>query len=161
MARAASSTGKMAPVSLFTSMQLTKMVFWSMAAASASGGRWPELSGFTYTTSKPSFSNSRQGFNTESCSAAVVTILFPRRLRAWAAPKRARLLASVPPLVKVISSAWAPSRWATKARASSTRCRARKPRVCREDGLPYSSTISSRARSATGRSTWVVALLSR
>ena len=68
--------------------------------------------------------SSRQGFSTESCSAAVVTILFPKRLRAWTAPKMAKLLDSVPPLVKTTSSGWAPSRRATRARASSSCFRA-------------------------------------
>ena len=71
------------------------------------------------------------------------------------------MLASVPPLVKKTSSGWAPSRAATRARASSTSFLARKPRVCREEGLPYSSTIAARAFSATAGSTWVVALLSK
>ena len=88
-------------------------------------------------------------------------IFRPIRFLAWAAPKRARLLASVPPLVKVSSSGRAPSRAATAARAASIRCRAAKPLVCREEGLPYSSVISSTAAWAASGSTGVVALLSR
>ena len=59
----------------------------------------------------------------------VVTICIPMRFRAYAAPKIARLLLSVPPEVKNTSSSLAPKAAAILRRASVSACSARKPRV--------------------------------
>jgi hypothetical protein len=120
MAFAAACTGKMAPVSLLTSITLTNIVFSSMAFWSCSSESPPDGSGFKKTNSKPCFSSSFKGFSTESCSTAVVTIRFPRRFPASAAPNRARLLASVPPEVNTSSPGLAPSREAITPLAASS-----------------------------------------
>jgi hypothetical protein len=52
-----------------------------------------------------------------------------RTLTAW-------LFASVPPLVKTISSTWLPSKLATSDRARSTAAFAGAPAQCWLDGLP-------------------------
>ena len=73
----------------------------------------------------------------------------------------ARSFASVPPDVKTISSACAPTRRATSARASSTAARAARPDACVLDGLPGSARNAAAIASATSGRTGVVALWSR
>ena len=97
---AMSFSGSKTPVSLFTAITLTKIVFASMAASNFSFGIFPSASGCTYTTSKPSFSSCAIVLSTAGCSIAVVTILLPARFFACAAPKIAMLSLSVPPDVK-------------------------------------------------------------
>ena len=76
-------------------------------------------------------------------------------------PKTAMLFASVAPLVKVTSSGAAPSRPATRSRASSSARRAARPTACADDGLPKVSSISGRIAPHTPGSSGVVALWSR
>jgi hypothetical protein len=64
----------------------------------------------------------------------------------------------VPPDVKTISSAAAPTRRATSARASSTAARAARPGACVLDGLPGSARSAAAIASATSGRTGVVAL---
>ena len=100
MRAAASSTGKRAPVSLFTIIMLTRAVRPVTAWATASGSICPLWSGWMRVTFQPWSSRCFTAAPTEECSAVVVTISSARRFLASAAPKMARLLASLPPEVK-------------------------------------------------------------
>jgi hypothetical protein len=82
----------------------------------------------------------------EACSIADTS----RRARPL--PARARLLASVPPLVKITPSGAAPTRAATAARASSTIRRPARPQRCTEEGLPQWLSAAVIAAAASGRS---------
>ena len=80
--------------------------------------------------------------------------------RAQYRPLTARLSASVPPLVKITSLGRAPNTSAICSRDSSTTRRARRPALCRDEGLPSwpsSSVIAARASGSIG----VVAAWSR
>ena len=66
--------------------------------------------------------------------------------------------ASVPPEVKTISSASAPSRLATWPRASSTASCAARPKACVLDGLPKCSARNGSIASFTLGAIGVVAL---
>ena len=145
---AASSTGKMAPVSLLTIIMLTSTVSGRSAASRAAADTQPLASGVSRVISQPSFSSAPQAAATEGCSIAVVMICRPARFFAAAAPKTARLLASVPPEVKVMVSGAAPSSPATVRRAASNSCSASKPAVWREEGFPQHAVIISYALSA-------------
>ena len=81
--------------------------------------------------------------------------------REVAGPRIARLVASVAPPVKTISSAAAPISCATSARARSTASCARRPSAYAEDGLPNSPRRNGSIASSTWASTGVVALWSR
>ena len=75
-------------------------------------------------------------------------------------PLTARLSASVPPPVKTTSFGPAPKAAANRSRDSSTTRRARRPAVCRDDGLPV--RVSSAVNASTAAdSIGVVAAWSR
>ncbi len=77
-------------------------------------------------------------------------------------PWSARLSASLPPLVKTISSAAQPSSAATSPRPASSNAFAGRPAQCPLDGLPKPSPSSAAAMaSRTSGATGVVALKSR
>ncbi len=63
---------------------------------------------------------------------------FPRRFLTSAAPKTARLFDSVPPEVKTTCPPLAPSADSTCPAACVTRFSAATPRVCSDEGFPYS-----------------------
>ncbi len=69
-----------------------------------------------------------------------------------------RLLDSVAPEVKTISSGCAPKKRATRARASSSAAVASSPIPCRDEGLPKRSvmygSIASTTRGSTGFADW-------
>ena len=67
---------------------------------------------------------------------AVVTMRFPARFFAWAAPRIAMLSLSVPPEVKYTSFGWAERRCARISRAAVISRSAAKPLLCSEEGLP-------------------------
>ena len=100
IASAAASTGMRTPVSLFTSIMLTRIVSPVMARSTCSDEICPVASGIRYSTVKPSRSSCSITRRTEGCSTAVVTIRFPRLPLRFTAPNRAILFASVPPEVK-------------------------------------------------------------
>ena len=75
-------------------------------------------------------------------------------------PSSARLLASVPPLVKITLRGAAPASPATSRRAPSIMARARRPSAWTEEALPMSAIASSAASRALGRN-GAVALWSR
>ena len=77
---------------------------------------------------------------------------------AKATPLIARLLASLPPPVKTISSGDAPINAATCARAFSTAAWAIRPYSCELDGLPNASSRNGSMASRTAGSIGVVAL---
>src|SRR6478736_553106 len=84
-----------------------------------------------------------------------------RSAAAIAMPLIARLLASVPPLVKTMSPARSPSIRATRARASDSASAAASPTVWWLDGLPYQRVRYGIIASSTSGRTGVVAALSR
>lgn len=153
--------GKTVPTSLLTAIRLTSTVSGVTACASTSGEMRPSPSGFTYTTSAPRFSSSFMGFKTLGCSMAVVTTRRPRFLRASYAPKIAKLFASVPPEVNVISARETPKTAATLSRASSSARDAAKPSACRLEGFPNVWVIASSAASTASLHGFVVEELSR
>src|SRR5262249_28235072 len=129
---------------------------WAPACAATR----PSGCGATRRTGWPSRSSKRQHSSVAGCSIVVVTTAC-RSSRALIVPRIAILLASVPPLVKTISSARAPISAATSARACSTPSRARRPSACDDDGLPKSSRRNGSISFRTSGSTGVVALWSR
>ena len=108
---------------------LTNIVSGRSAASRAESGAQPLPSGTSRVTSQPSFSSWPQAAATEGCSIAVVTICRPPRALAAAAPNIARLLAYVPPEVKVISRGSACRFRAKIARAAASFSAARCPGV--------------------------------
>jgi hypothetical protein len=92
------------------------------------------------------------------CSTALVMMWLPLSFNAQATPLRARLLASLPPLVKTISSLSAPSRSATWLRARSSAALAPEAAQCALDGLPKWPSRNGRIAAATAGSTGVLAL---
>src|SRR5579863_468740 len=125
---AASVTGAIvwiAPTSALASPSVTRAVSAPTCRVIASGLTRPSESGATRTISNPALSSAVKGASIDECSIAVVTIC--RRADKRAAPKIARLLASVPPLVKTIDRVGAPSSRATRSRARSSSRRARWP----------------------------------
>ena len=137
------------------------MVLSSTASSTAWGVMIPSAVGGRSTVSKPVSARCFTGASTDSCSMAVVITLLPRRRAAIAPPRMARLFPSLPQEVKNSSSPRAPSTSASSRRAEARACSAKKPRRWREEGFPYSSRISSKARLAAPGLTLVVALLSR
>jgi hypothetical protein len=101
----------------------------------------------------------RHGSSTALCSVRSVTTCRPRSALAAITPSSARLLDSVAPEVKTISSGAAPSSAATWARAVSMRRAAAKPKACAEPALPKvpASVRHSPITCATAASTGVVA----
>jgi len=77
--------------------------------------------------------------------------------RARPAPVRARLLASVPPLVNTTCAGRAPTSAATCSRAVSSSARAARPKPCTDDGFPTVASASVMAAATAGR-TGAVAL---
>ena len=69
-------------------------------------------------SSQPSRASLFKGSSTALCSVAAVTRWRPRFFKPGTAPLSARLLASVPPLVKMTRPGWRPSRSAPKMRPS-------------------------------------------
>ena len=151
-----SATGRITPVSLFTSIMDTRAVSGRRAAASCPAPMRPARSGFKYVTSYPCRSRSLQVSSTAACSIAVVTMCFPRR-RFSSIPRRsAQLSLSVPQEVKNNSAGEQPTAAATVSRPSFTRWAACRAYPYREEGLPNCPRASTMASTASGR-TGVVA----
>ncbi len=151
---ATSVKGWMVPTSLLASITDTNAVRSSRAPARASRSTTPPASTGTIPTRKPSRSRRSTLWRTAWCSTAVVTTPSPRpRWRAeWAAPFTARLSASVPPPVKMISPGRTPSAAATVSRASSMAVLAARAAACWPEGFPkMPDRKGSIASSASGR----------
>ncbi len=148
----------MQPVSLLTSMRLASLVPRSRAPRNRSGSTVPDGFGSTRHTSWPRSSRCAAQSRTDGCSIAEMT---NRSVVPASVPATARLFASVPPEVKVISSGRAPIRSATAARALSTASRARRPPSWRVEGFPGRSRRAAVIASRTAGSSGVVALWSR
>ncbi len=91
-------------------------------------------------------------FRTEGCSTAEA------RIRRRAEPWIARVLASVPPLVKTTAAGAAPASAATWMRASSIIARAARPKLCTDDGLPAARVNACCIASSAASRNGVVAL---
>src|SRR5437899_1456020 len=139
-----SRTGWIVPTSLLARPIDTRAV----PGVIASGSAWASRSTGAITTRRPSAWSRRAAPSTAWCSAAQVRIT-PEPGRRRAAPNNARLIASVPEDVKVISVRSALSAWAVRSRAWSRAARAARPSACRLDGLP-SGTLR-RATATSGR----------
>ena len=129
-AAATAATGCTVPTSLLASITLTSTVRSSTAAATAAGSTRPSPSTPTRTMSKPKRSRNSSVCSTAWCSTAVETMRSPTPASccAKATPFRARLIDSVPPLVKTTSPGRQPSTAATRSRASSMAACASRPR---------------------------------
>ena len=133
------------------------MVSERMARRTASGSTRPVPSTGRSVNSKPRDSRKRAGSSTAWCSTGLMMRCRPRPSFAYAAPMRAKLSASVAPLVKTISSASrAPIVRAMLSRASSTACRALCPKACTLLGLPNRSRWNGCMASSTRGSIGVV-----
>ena len=98
------------------------------------------------------------GPSTAWCSVTWVMTCRPRATQASATPLMARLLASVAPLVKMISRGWAPRTAATCSRASFTASSAAQPYWCvRLPALPKCSVRYGSIAATTRGSQGVVA----
>ena len=137
--RATSCTGKMQPVSLFTSIMLTSTVSSRRAWATCSTVTWPVLSGARYVTSYPCCCSSLHCSSTALCSTAVVMMCRPVWRPCHTAAEMAQLSDSVPQEVKCRFSGRHPRAPATTARPSSTRALASRPRGYWDEGFPNCS----------------------
>src|SRR5215831_7058396 len=143
----------------FARKTLTRSVGARSARSSAARSMTPCRSTSTTTRLKPSRSTNRAASCVAGCSTALITTCCPARSGvANAAPLIAWLVASVPPLVKTISSGSAPRSRATSPRASSTAVRARTPCSWALDGLPKHARKYGSIASTTAGSIGVVAL---
>ncbi len=148
----ASATGWVTPVSLLASIRQT---------TARPGAFSRSASQFRSATPSPSTGQVSTGrplalalSTTASCSVAPTMM---RSNPATTALSIARLLASVPPLRKVMEPALTPIRSATSARAASTIARAARPEAWIDEGLPPASRARATACAACGR-TLAVAL---
>ena len=133
-----SAIGWIVPTSLFASMTVTSVVRSVIARSTSAGSTRPYRSTRDLDDLEPELLRRWSSvWPTAWCSmGAVVTIRWPGALPAHAAPLRARLLASVPPLVNTISRASAPSR-ARQPLVGVVEGLARsRPKACTEEGLP-------------------------
>ena len=108
-------------------MTVTRAVRSVIAAATRAGSSSPPSSTGRYVTENPRPESARRALSTEKCSMFEVTTWSLPRGASASSPLIARLLASVPPEVKTISSGFAPISAATSARAWSTAREARCP----------------------------------
>ena len=127
------------------------------AMRDASASPWPSTG--TRSTAKPAASSRATGSAIAGCSIGLVTTC-PGEVSAPARPKTARLLASVPPEVKITSDGSAPRIRATVSLALSQARRADRPKACRLSALPAARKYG-RIASSTSGSNGVVALWSR
>lgn len=152
-------TGCKVPISLFAAMTETKIVSSRRAASTASGCIFPKGSGLTFDNSNPSYlAKYSNGRSTDGCSMAEVTKCRPRPFKARAVPNTARLLASVPPAVKMISDGRQTQSLATRSRNSSSEARAWRPTAWVLEGLPKISPWKGSMAARTAGSKGVVAL---
>jgi hypothetical protein len=128
--RAISLTGCSTPVSFCASITETSVGPWWAPAASArrntSGSTAPVSSTSTRAEPGARSGRARTGSVTAGCSTREESTITCAPACAAAKPRMARLLASVPPPVKRISSGSQPMSRATWARAVSTKARARR-----------------------------------
>ena len=111
----------MDPTSLFTAMTETIRTSSSKACSRALILAIPSCPTGTSSTKNPSWAfKARAAAKTHLCSIVVTRILLRFEGARRASPNKARLLASVAPEVKMISSESAPMRLATEAAASCT-----------------------------------------
>ena len=156
---ASRATGWIAPVSLLASISVASRVRSSNAAAISPASARPWASTAGRLTRAPSASSRAIGSATAGCSMGEETRC-PEHGSDPASPKIARLLASVPPDVKITSSGSAPRILATVSFAASHARRARRPAACRLSALPAARRWGRMASSTSG-SSGVVALWSR
>jgi hypothetical protein len=156
---ARSAIGWMVPISLLACITETSAVSRVMAAASAAGETMPLLSTMSNVEVQPRRVSAFTVFSTASCSILEVMMWrLPLASAASAAPRRAKLSASVPPLVNTTSAGSAPISSATADRASSSKALARWPKWCTLEALPKSSESARATASMTRGSGGVVAL---
>jgi hypothetical protein len=117
-------------------MMLTRIVRGVIALLRSSGFMRPVPSTGRNVTRAPRHSRNRHGWRIAGCSTAVVTMWSPFSRSVKNTPLSARLLASLPPLVKTISSAWQLSSAATWPRVVSSAELAVVAAQCPLDGLP-------------------------
>jgi hypothetical protein len=162
-ARATTSTGWSAPVSLFTHMSEQSATSSVSAASTASDGTTPEGWGATRTTFAPSASTCFTAPSTQGCSMVDVTTVVRRRsARPSQPPMIASAAASLPEPVKTISRGLdAPKARATASRATSSRFRPVLPTWWIDDGLPHVSPKARDRCAATSGSSGAPALWSR
>ena len=160
MARAAASTGNTAPVSLFTSITLTRMVSPSMASKSASSGRRPVRRASGTPPESPASPAPGRGQDRVVLRRGGDDFP-PHPLSGQGRPEEGQVVGLGAAAGKGELLRPGAQTGGHRGPGASTRCRAAKPLVCREEGLPYSSVISSTAAWAASGSTGVVALLSR
>ena len=152
-AAASSRMGCTTPVSLLAIIMLTSATSLPSSSVSAAGSMYPARHGCTRSTVKPAARSSGRLSRMESCSMAD-TITRSRLRSRWRAPSarpsNANWLASVPPLVRMISDGRtrAPKLRAISRRATSRRAAALRPSECREFGLTPASSLSSYSRCA-------------
>ena len=129
-------TGCRAPVSLLAAITDTTAVRSLIASSTSSGATTPVGPTGTTTAWRPIRATKRAAASTASCSTAVTTAC-PPRVGDNAAPPMARLSDSVPPLVNTTSRGRAaPTRAATRSRASSMAFLARRETAWTPEGLP-------------------------
>ena len=136
-----SRIGWIVPISPFAYITEIRIVSSRISCSIRSTSTSPSLSTGTNDTSKPSRCKSLQVLIIDICSITVVTICLPLLFFLWAAPRRAILLDSVPPDVKIILSLSAPIRDATDSLAVASARLALIPELCKDAGFPTSVFI--------------------
>ena len=154
-----SATGWMAPVSLFAAITETRIVSFRMASAKSFGSTNPSTSTGSVVSSKPSlFTRYSKVWRTAWCSTAEVMRWRPLAFNNRAEPHMAKLLLSVPPLVKTTSLGLHFHTLETRSRQSSKKARALRPIWWILDGFPKDSPNKGIIASLTFSSRGVVAL---
>ena len=153
------------PISLFAAITDSSRVSGPRASARRSGASRPSPPTGSTVSGKPWRSSQVRGSSTARCSVARVTSRrrgSPRSRAASATPRRARLLASVAPLVKITASPATPSDSPTRLRAMSTAAPAsRAGRYRRLEGLAAFCVHQGAMAASTAGSHGVLAWWSR
>ena len=143
------------PVSLLASITDTSPIPSTEERTSARAPRSIRPPSSVETTMPPA---SATGASTAGCSTALHT---GRQPVERTTPSTARLSASVPPLVKTTSPGCAPTRAATRSRASSMARRAERATAWEPDGFPGCSASHGNIASTTSGRAGVLAAWSR
>ena len=157
--------GWITPISLLAAITDSSRVSAPRASARRWGSTIPSALTGSTVSPKPWRSSQDRGSSTARCSVARVTNRrrdSPRARAASATPRRARLLASVAPLVKITVSLVMPSPAATLERAMSTAAAASRAGRCRRlEGLAGFSDHHGAIAATTAGSHGVLAWWSR
>ncbi len=156
-------SGRITPISLFTCMRLTSILWPSCFLSKSSKCAKSTAPVWSMATNSKVILNSSASAsavcNTAWCSMGLVMSTCVPKSRT--APLSTKLSASVPPEVKIISPGWALNCLAISFLHCSRMALEDWPILCVEEGLPYSFCNTSLIIATTSGLTAVVAALSK